>query len=169
MKNLPCKKMDDIFLRVLVVRLDYHLRLVSPLLSRKTVTEPICWRKTWSSSSDEGKMEIGGMCKWSWGEDEDWGLYPPPAQRPIRPVSAPQLAQRIPVCNPRHEWGEWFGCKRVEGRKAPAGILIWWRRCRPHRRCPSWGRRQSFGCCVTVWEDGTRLLSDGQNLLARIT
>ena len=49
-KNLlfssPGQKMDDVFLGVLVVRLNYHLRLVAPFLRRKTLMEPICWRKT---------------------------------------------------------------------------------------------------------------------------
>ena len=42
----PGQKMDDVFLGVLVVRLNYHLRLVAPFLRRKTLMEPICWRKT---------------------------------------------------------------------------------------------------------------------------
>ena len=57
----PGKKMDDVFLGVLVVRLNYHLRLVAPFLRRKTLMEPI-----WGEKHDIlGKMEIGEMCQWS--------------------------------------------------------------------------------------------------------
>ena len=144
--------MDDIFLCVLVVRLNYHLRLVSPFLRRKTVMEPICWRKTWYPQ----------MGKWKWGEclkaDMRRGcgglcLYPPPDQRPIRPVSPdnPCLQLHAQV-GEAVIWPEnLVGRKESWASKAPEGILIWWRRFHQHRRCPSLGRQQSFGCCEAAW------------------
>ena len=62
----PGQKMDDIFLGVLVVRLNYHLRLVAPFLRRKTLMEPI-WRE---KHDILGKMEIGEMCQWSKSRSE---------------------------------------------------------------------------------------------------